>query len=529
MALPPAQIGSASRARPAAGTRGQPGLLLYLIGGLLVVLTALQVSLTGSGLWILGFVVMAVGAVVIIRRPAVGILIYLTTFLFTYPAWMRGAGNLTVNNLMGLILLPMMLYGMLREGDAWIVRFRPAVLLGAVVVVMMASSSFYVPSSELDNAEDVIKIETSRRTQGAALIATRDAGTKFLTRYVFLLFFLFFVRSPRDIKFVVGIVIGCLLLTYFNVSTEAGAFGWGTGRLRVLGEQGAAVYAGRNPNKLAYFALFGLTLLWYGRRAIKSPFMYPLWFAATAITFIMIPMTGSRSGILNLVFFVIILLMEGRFDLRKVAGMAMITLLVIIQFGFNTSFLDTVLPEDVARRLTSFNVRSEVLTQGVEASGSAEGRLLTARAALRIWALHPVFGVGIGNFNTERAMTDPTGTVGPPHNSYLWALAEGGLVTFGLYLSMFVWTFRRVRSIEWEYEARFGPVGLGWLVNALRTALIGFLIFSFFADMWHHVLFYIIIGMCLTVIRMHQVYAETGQVPKPFTAGRQLAPDAAPA
>ena len=99
-----------------------------------------------------------------------------------------------------------------------------------------------------------------------------------------------------------------MLLTYFNVSTEAGAFGWGTGRLRVLGEQGAAVYAGRNPNKLAYFALFGLTLLWYGRRAIKSPFIYPLWFVATLIAFIMIPMTGSRSGILNLLFFVIILL-----------------------------------------------------------------------------------------------------------------------------------------------------------------------------------------------------------------------------
>jgi len=258
--------------------------------------------------------------------------------------------------------------------------------------------------------------------------------------------------------------------------------------------------------------------------------MYPLWFVATAITFIMIPMTGSRSGILNLLFFVIILLMEGRFDLRKVAGMAMITLLVIIQFGFNTSFLDAVLPEDLAKRLTSFNVRSEVLTQGVEASGSAEGRLLTAQAALRVWGIHPVFGVGIGNFNTERAATDPTGTVGPPHNSYLWALAEGGLVTFALYLAMFLWTFRRIRSIEWEYEARFGPVGLGWLVNALRTGLIGFLIFSFFADMWHHVLFYIIIGMCLTVIRMHEVYAETGQVPRPFTIGRQLgASDAAPA
>ena len=58
----------------------------------------------------------------------------------------------------------------------------------------------------------------------------------------------------------------------------------------------------------------------------------------------------------------------------------------------------------------------------------------------------------------------------------------------------------------------------------MRTALIGFLFFSFFADMWHHVLFYIIMGLALALIRLHQVYAETGRVPEAFVVGRPMQP-----
>jgi len=509
------------------GGGGRPARLWTVIGGALVFLAALLLSTAAGGAAIVTAILAMGAGVVVMRRPAIGILIYLTTFLFTYPSFLRGAGNLTVNNVMGLILLPLMLYGMLREGNTWLVRYRPVALLAAVVAVMVTSGVFYTPSTEYVNVRDQQKLETSRRAQGPALIATRNPGTKFLTRFVFLTFFVFFIRSPRDLKWVVGIIISCLLLTYLSVSSEAGPFGWGAGRLRVLGEQGAAVYAGRNPNKLAYFALFGLTLLWYARRAIKQPLLYPLWFVAVFIAFIMIPLTGSRSGLLNLLFFGGIVMMEGRFNYRKIVGLALITGFLIMQFGYNTSVIDVLFPSDVASRLTRFDVNTGVLDEGVEASGSAEGRLQTAQSALRIWRYHPVFGVGIGNFNTERAATDPMGTVGPPHNSYLWALAEGGLVTFSLYAAVFIWTFRKIRGLEWEYEARYGPVGLGWLVTGMRTALIGFLIFSFFADMWHHILFYIIMGMCFTLIRMHERYAETGVVPEPFRLAGPSSPPSA--
>lgn len=477
-------------------------------------------AMTGSGSLLVGGMLGVMGLALVVRRPALGVFILMTTFLFTYPAFLRGVGNLTINNVLGLILIPMAGYEMLRERSWWVLRFKPFLLMGVVVGSMIVSGVFYTGRSEYVEQQAVSKIEKSQRSQGPALIATRDAGAKFLTRLVFLVLFVFFVRTRRDLRAVVGILVAALLFTYFSVSTGEGQFGWGTGRLRALSDAGGAVYAGRNPNKLAYFALLVLTLLWYGRTTIRNRIWTPLWGAVTALTFVMIPMTGSRSGMLNLLVFMLIVLLEGRFNYRKILGLVAISFLVVVQFAYNTSVVDLLLPGQTAQRLTNIGVRSEVLEEsGFEAQGSAGGRFRTAQSTIRVWLSYPLFGVGIGNFESERAVTDPFGVVGPPHNSYLWALAEGGLFVFVLYIWMFAWTWRRIEDIRWEYEARYGPMKLGWLVNAMRTGLIGFLFYSFFADMWYHDFFYVVMGISLALIRMHEQYAETGRVPESYAIG----------
>src|SRR5205085_4252843 len=324
----------------------------------------------------------------------------------------------------------------------------------------------------------------------------------------------------RDLQLVVGILVAALLFTYFSIGTGEGIAGWGTGRLRSLGAAGGALYAGRNPNKLAYFALLVLTQLWYARRTIRSPILYPLWAVVTGITLIMVPLTASRSGILNLLVFVLIVMWEGKFNVRKLVAFAVVAMAIVVQFAYDASVIDLLLPSQTAQRLTNIGVNTEVLTEeSYEATGSAGGRFRTAQAATRVWIEYPIFGVGIGNFETERAATDPFGVVGPPHNSYLWALAEGGVVVFALYIWLFWWTIRRIHEIRWEYEARYGPMKLGWLVAAMRTTLIGFLFYSFFADMWYHDFFYIIMGMALAIIHLHEQYAETGRVPERFAIG----------
>jgi O-antigen ligase len=502
----------------ASEARGLFARLSMAAGFLGLLLASYMTAWTGSGSYLIGAMVGVLGVVLVLKRPTVGVFILMTTFLFTYPPALRGVGNLTINNILGLLLVPMMFYEMLRENSWWVFRFKPFILLTVIFATLVTSASFYSSAgTEIVGERAEAKIERSTRAQGPALFATRDEGAKLLTRLVFLVLFVFFVRTARDLQTVVLILVAALLFTYFSIGTGEGVAGWGTGRLRSLGEAGGALYAGRNPNKLAYFALLVLTLLWYGRRIIRSPILYPLWAAVTALTFAMIPLTGSRSGMLNLLVFILVVMLEGRFNMRKVLAVTAVSFVIVVQFAYETSVIDLFLPQETAQRLGNVGVSSAVLTdQSLAAQGSAGGRFRTAQSALGVWISYPLFGVGIGNFENERAVTDPFGTIGPPHNSYLWALAEGGLFAFALYIWLFAWTLRRIQEIRWEYEARYGPMQLGWLISAMRTAMIGFLFYSFFADMWYHDFFYILMGIALTLIRLHERYAETGRVPERF-------------
>ena len=483
-----------------------------LVSAIAFGLGAVWLALSGAGVFVLVAAFAALVVVMVLRMPVIGILVYLVTFLFSYPSALQGSGNFTINNMLGLMYVPLVLIGTLREGEVWLVKIRPLILLFAAGVVAVSSSWMYQPT-DLSGGVVTEEIQKVRASQGATMVEMRDARTKFITRLAFLVFFVFFVRSPRDLKLVVATIVGCLLLTYLQVSATEGVFGWGTGRLRVQGAAGTGLYSGRNPNKLAYFALLCLTLLWYSRKAIRFKFLYPFWAIATGIAASIIPLTASRSGLINLVVFLAIITFEGRFGLRKIVGAFLLMLFVTMQFGFQVNVLQATLPDVVAERLQKTEVRAEALAGGQVAGGSLGRRFHNLQVATKMAFRHPILGVGLGNFSSERGLVDPTGMTNPPHNSYLMAWVEGGIISLALYLAVFVGLFRALRNIERDYEARFGPVGMGWLVNAMRTVLIGFLVFSFFADMWVHILFFIIVGMCMSLIRMHEVYAATGRLP----------------
>ena len=91
---------------------------MLVVACVLIVLASFRLATSGGGVRAIGAVFGVIGGFLVIRRPVLGIMIYLTTFLFTYPVWLRGIGNFTINNMLGLVLLPLMMYGMLREGNA---------------------------------------------------------------------------------------------------------------------------------------------------------------------------------------------------------------------------------------------------------------------------------------------------------------------------------------------------------------------------------------------------------------------------
>jgi O-antigen ligase len=115
----------------------------------------------------------------------------------------------------------------------------------------------------------------------------------------------------------------------------------------------------------------------------------------------------------------------------------------------------------------------------LEGTTSTEYRAAAVEHSLALIQRHPVFGVGIGNFRWVNRYYH--GFFKPPHNSYLWAAAEGGIVLLAAYLFLFrlLWTrLGRLRAAYTDHpELPFFP-------HWLRVYVVLLLFFSLFADVW---------------------------------------------
>jgi O-antigen ligase len=110
---------------------------------------------------------------------------------------------------------------------------------------------------------------------------------------------------------------------------------------------------------------------------------------------------------------------------------------------------------------------------------------------------HPFTGVGLGNFRWVNAFLN--GSYKPPHNSYVWSMAEGGIFTTLLYLFLFGFVYVRVQRLRPKYKNH--PV-LPFYPDCVNTYLILFFFFSIFADVWLEVHIYFMIAFSIILSPM---------------------------
>ena len=124
-----------------------------------------------------------------------------------------------------------------------------------------------------------------------------------------------------------------------------------------------------------------------------------------------------------------------------------------------------------------------------EGSKSTEFRYATLQNSLDIIADHPILGVGLGNFRWMHKHTH--GRFKPPHNSYVWALAEGGVPLLLAFLGLFWALWRRLGQLRAAYEHHDA---IAHFPNWLRVYIVLLLFFSFFADVWIEEHIFLLIG-----------------------------------
>jgi O-antigen ligase len=226
-----------------------------------------------------------------------------------------------------------------------------------------------------------------------------------------------------------------------------------------------------------------MALFWYWAQARPGFLRQVVAFVAMAACVMVLMATGSRSAILGLVALGVILQTAPRgYRVRapQFAMLAAVGALTVALF----------VPPETFSRMIDFTPQ-----KGEVGASSNVMREETLQRAWQMSADYPLFGVGLGNFREVSRQIYKDDYYRPPHNSYLWAMSEGGIFVLAGYLLLFWVTWkdlqvtRRLAHRDPEIEV--------WTC-AIRAVFLLFFFYSLFADLWLNPIIYALLGLVIS-------------------------------
>jgi hypothetical protein len=451
------------------------GLLPALFLVLLALLMGVGITVVGpmAVLPIFGVLFFAL----VVARPEYGIALFLSTFLITYPEALQGAGTLTINNVLGGLFVILLTYKVYRDHDWWFLRCRELQLLAFIYLVSTIANRFNGPDPRLMSVVGV-------------LMAQADTSRTFLTRSVFTVFFVNYIRTPGHVVMIyllaVMLMIGSAVVGVHSVLHGGALHGY-----RAVG---GVISSAANPNRLAMFSIMPIAGLWFLMRSLRVPVLSILVLPVIAVLALAVFMTGSRSGLLGLGVCVALLITKERLNLNELLALGLAGVLVLV-------LALQLVPEKTFERITNLP-----FTQSGETGlgvGSLERREYGWKIAFSMFKQHPFIGVGIGNWELARYLNDPQRSVGAPHSSYALALVEGGLLSLIAFLWLLWRTWRNLRSVKQYVSDPASPLAsLKWVVDSAEVNVLVLVFFSLFADLFQLVILFWLVGLSIVIRRL---------------------------
>ena len=468
------------------------GLLWWLCG-----LGLLSVTIVGSaqGLGLTTFALLAAAMMgsLIVVRPEWGVVVLTSTFFFSYPDALQGSGRFTINNILGIVLAGLLVMRVVIERRAEFLKNRPIqlfLLLGVVLLMnyVLVDQVPGVPGLEDQNA-------SARRVQ------------ELITRTAYLVFFVAFIKKRWQLLVLAWLVVGAVLLTAPGATWNAlTAVGTNIEETRAAASFGIAT--AKNPNRLAFLCAMAIAIIGHALPEVRSRIVRLTGPLAIVLLIVTILLTASRSGLICLAVLLMMLVFGMGLRHRR-AHILLLALAISIGVGL------ALVPEQHLERITNFFGTE----RGEEGAGSTLARLELIGMGLRMFADHPILGIGLANFRRVSVIDYASSRMSAQHNAYLLALVEGGLLLFAVYLLIFRSLWRELREAQRLASEGAGP-GLAWLVRAARTMFVLFLIISAFADVWHELSFYIIAGLSIALANF---YRSEGRAAPASVAARAVA------
>ena len=473
--------------------------------GILALLALLAI---GAGAAVLGpelvtmLLIAVVGSMVIAFRPQLGVAIIVFLLMVQYGSrkYERegvaggvsgllpgGSGLLTVNNLLGILLLLLLVYQLYRDSDWSFLRSRQVRLVLLITGVFLFSAFI----SGIDIGDQV--------AIGVLPTTAQDPSRMLLSRALLLVLFVFFIRKPRDLQMIVGLFVVLAIATAWSGS---GAAITGAGRAEVstyrAGGLEVLIESTQNPNRLALISTLALVFIWEFSQARQLRRWRWLAIGLVALLVVTVFLSASRGGLVGLsITGLLLLVRRRRGSARLLYGLAAILVGAVL--------IQEVVPEQALDRITNIPGLSRTDANSV-GEGSLQRREYTYKIGFDIWKKAPLVGVGPGNWSYVRFLNDPLRSSAAAHNSYMAALAEGGLITLVLYLVLFYVTVRDLLRCEQTRAIveRARADGLEWLLGATRICLMSFMVFSLFADLWDLVFSYFLVGVSAVLIMRYR-------------------------
>ena len=462
-----------------------PRMPIWVIGGLVLAALALGLAaFTNDTAVLLGAAVMVllIGAALVLYKPHVGVFVIMSTMLMSYPEAFRGAGPLTINNLLGAALALVLAFQVYRSHDYWFLREPEVRILMAIAVWLIAiylTSDLFLPEKRL--LPSIVRTGALAREYGQS-----DDGNRWVfelvSRVAFLIFFVNWIKTPHQLRWVLFLLGACVAIVIPTVGPNLAR---SESEYRITSD--IAGWAA-NANRFAFMMNVGIALFIY-LACIFRPFLVRVFFLGLAAASVpIVLLSASRSGFLGLGLIGFMFMIGPQISRRwKIITATTGLALAILAFNF---FLT-----DLARERL-FNLNPFAAEQGVEGSRSSQVRMTTLNEAFTIIEAYPLTGVGLANFRWVNAIMHDS--YKPPHNSYIWSAAEGGIPATILYLTLFGFLYTRIQRLRPKFHEH--PV-IPYLPEFLNLYMILLFFFSIFADVWLEVHIYFIIAISLVLSR----------------------------
>jgi O-antigen ligase len=206
--------------------------------------------------------------------------------------------------------------------------------------------------------------------------------------------------------------------------------------------------------------------------------------------------SDSRGGFLGLAALALGFLVLG-IKRRKLRGLRNISILAALAFAIGVPFL----PSGYLERIRQIGSDQDYNTT------SYSGRKNLWRRGLFYARTNPIFGVGLGNFRTAEGRNlagEATPGVGikwsAPHNSFIQALAEGGLITGTAFILLVI------GSIVQLFRVRPDATGGDLMPSLMGLAMLAFAVTSFFLSWAYYDVTYMLLGLSAGILMHHGIY-----------------------